>query len=203
LIVSQSLNSAPANLHIDISKNANKAFQPQRSCKEPYAHLPGYLIGAHFFVTMTTAPPSELALSIAPSPTSTPMPRDVSPKSNAALIPWDPDSPEHHVRLQLQRKACGWKYDPSWTDKWAKLQREGKIALQWVVCVFHHFSVICMILIEVGLHRRRSRQRRETRSTLRSLSIRALPHLRHSDHIRRLLTQTYKQSLHSSRPHLT
>ena len=81
---------------------------------------------------MSSIPPSETAPSVSTKPAS----MDASPKSRAALIPWDPDSPEHHARLQLQRKACGWKYDKSWTEKWARLQKEGKIALQWVVCQF-------------------------------------------------------------------
>ncbi|KAK9241497.1 hypothetical protein V1506DRAFT_241587, partial [Lipomyces tetrasporus] len=47
------------------------------------------------------------------------------------LIPWDPNSSEHRERLYEQRIACGWKADM--VEKWQGLQRNGKMAIQWVV----------------------------------------------------------------------
>lgn len=47
------------------------------------------------------------------------------------LVPWDPDSKEHVDRLFNQRIACGWKSNQ--VEKWRGLQKEGKIAISWVV----------------------------------------------------------------------
>lgn len=55
-----------------------------------------------------------------------------SSKSKVILIPWDPDSEEHVHRLYDQRIACGWKSDLV-EEKWRHLQREGKMAIHWVV----------------------------------------------------------------------
>ncbi|KAK9365111.1 hypothetical protein V1509DRAFT_612861 [Lipomyces kononenkoae] len=54
-----------------------------------------------------------------------------SKTGKVALVPWDPDSTEHRERLYQQRIACGWKSDM--VDKWQGLQRDGKMAIQWVV----------------------------------------------------------------------
>ncbi|KAK9248092.1 hypothetical protein V1506DRAFT_557784 [Lipomyces tetrasporus] len=54
-----------------------------------------------------------------------------SEKSKVVLIPWDPNSSEHRERLYLQRVACGWKEDM--IETWRGLQRDGKMAIQWVV----------------------------------------------------------------------
>jgi hypothetical protein len=56
-----------------------------------------------------------------------------SAPANVDLIPWDPESPEHVERMVQQRIACGWKDKE--VGKWKRLQREGVIALQWVVCI--------------------------------------------------------------------
>ena len=82
---------------------------------------------------MITAPPSELVSSIALNTATFSPLKNPSSRINVALIPWDPDSPAHQERLRLQRKACGWKYEQVWIDRWSKLQKEGKIALQWLV----------------------------------------------------------------------
>jgi len=52
-------------------------------------------------------------------------------KTEINLIPWDPESPAHVERLYEQRIACGWNKDqiPAWKD----LQREGKMAIQWIL----------------------------------------------------------------------
>ena len=59
----------------------------------------------------------------------------VSPKApkNAklSLIAWDTESSAHTERMLQQRIACGWKHD--YVEKWRVLQREGKMAIQWVV----------------------------------------------------------------------
>jgi len=55
-----------------------------------------------------------------------------SAKSSVILIPWDHESPEHVKRLYDQRKACGWN-SKFVEDKWRHLQREGKIAIHWIV----------------------------------------------------------------------
>ena len=57
-----------------------------------------------------------------------------TPRSEVDLIAWDPDSKEHVERLYRQRVACGWKQDM--IEKWRGLQREGKMAIQWVVSWF-------------------------------------------------------------------
>jgi hypothetical protein len=55
-----------------------------------------------------------------------------SPKSaKVILVPWDPDSTEHAQRLYDQRVACGWKQEK--IELWRALQREGKMAIHWVV----------------------------------------------------------------------
>jgi hypothetical protein len=64
-------------------------------------------------------------------PAATALPVFKSPCSHVDLIPWDPESSEHVERMVQQRIACGWKYDV--VEKWKPLQREGRIALQWVV----------------------------------------------------------------------
>ncbi|KAL2061224.1 hypothetical protein VTL71DRAFT_7497 [Oculimacula yallundae] len=55
----------------------------------------------------------------------------VRAQAKVDLIAWDPDSPEHIDRLFQQRVACGWK--SSEVEKWRDLQKEGKMAIQWVV----------------------------------------------------------------------
>ncbi|KFY98458.1 hypothetical protein V500_01660 [Pseudogymnoascus sp. VKM F-4518 (FW-2643)] len=52
-------------------------------------------------------------------------------KPQVALIPWDPQSPEHCERLYQQRVACGWKMDK--IETWRKYQREGKMSIHWIV----------------------------------------------------------------------
>ncbi|CZT44459.1 uncharacterized protein RSE6_04627 [Rhynchosporium secalis] len=52
-------------------------------------------------------------------------------RANIDLIAWNPDSTEHVERLFQQRVACGWKSGD--VEKWRGLQREGKMAIQWVV----------------------------------------------------------------------
>lgn len=52
-------------------------------------------------------------------------------RAKVDLIAWDPESPEHIERMFQQRIACGWKADL--VQKWRGLQREGKMAIQWVV----------------------------------------------------------------------
>jgi hypothetical protein len=47
------------------------------------------------------------------------------------LVPWDPEDEDHVQRLYRQRVACGWKQDK--IETWKTLQREGKIAMHWVV----------------------------------------------------------------------
>lgn len=54
-----------------------------------------------------------------------------SAKAKVNLISWDPESLAHTERMVQQRIACGWKQD--YVEHWRVLQREGKIALQWVV----------------------------------------------------------------------
>ncbi|EKD15384.1 uncharacterized protein L3040_001751 [Drepanopeziza brunnea f. sp. 'multigermtubi'] len=53
------------------------------------------------------------------------------PSSTVSLIAWDPESPAHVGRLFQQRVACGWKSDC--VESWRHLQRQGKMAIQWVV----------------------------------------------------------------------
>lgn len=52
------------------------------------------------------------------------------------LIPWDPDSPEHIVRLKLQRIACGWKVEK--VESWRDFQRTGKMGIHWIVYSHKH-----------------------------------------------------------------
>ncbi|KAH6693318.1 hypothetical protein DL95DRAFT_393397 [Leptodontidium sp. 2 PMI_412] len=52
-------------------------------------------------------------------------------RAKVDLIAWDPESPEHIERMFQQRIACGWKSDL--VQKWRGLQREGKMAIQWVI----------------------------------------------------------------------
>ncbi|KAG0647766.1 hypothetical protein D0Z07_6646 [Hyphodiscus hymeniophilus] len=52
-------------------------------------------------------------------------------KPQIDLLPWDPDSSEHVERLYQQRRACGWNKQA--VEEWRSLQRDGKIALHWVV----------------------------------------------------------------------
>lgn len=52
-------------------------------------------------------------------------------KPQIALLPWDSESLEHVERLYQQRIACGWNKQA--VEGWRDLQREGKIALHWVV----------------------------------------------------------------------
>ncbi|KFY29155.1 hypothetical protein V493_02510 [Pseudogymnoascus sp. VKM F-4281 (FW-2241)] len=52
-------------------------------------------------------------------------------KPQVALIPWDPESPEHSERLYQQRVACTWKMDK--IETWRKYQREGKMSIHWIV----------------------------------------------------------------------
>jgi hypothetical protein len=52
-------------------------------------------------------------------------------KAKVRLIAWDPESPAHTERMFQQRVACGWKQD--YVNQWKMLQREGDMALQWVV----------------------------------------------------------------------
>ncbi len=47
------------------------------------------------------------------------------------LVPWDPDSSQHVQRLYDQRLTCGWKEER--VEKWRTMQREGKIAIHWLV----------------------------------------------------------------------
>lgn len=52
-------------------------------------------------------------------------------KTKVDLIAWDPESPAHAERMVQHRIACGWKQD--YIEGWKVLQKEGKMALQWVV----------------------------------------------------------------------
>jgi hypothetical protein len=55
----------------------------------------------------------------------------VAMKTQISLVAWDPDSPEHVERLYQQRVACGWNKQA--VESWRQLQREGMMAIQWVV----------------------------------------------------------------------
>ena len=61
-------------------------------------------------------------------------------KPQIDLLPWDPNSKEHVERLYQQRVACGWNKDA--VDKWCGLQRDGQIALHWVVSPLLYLHVI-------------------------------------------------------------
>jgi len=74
--------------------------------------------------------PSSTTDESAPAATA-PLKFQSRPKVTVDLIAWDPDSPEHVERMFQQRIACGWKSD--YVEKWRGLQREGKMAIQWVV----------------------------------------------------------------------
>ncbi len=63
-------------------------------------------------------------------PTSVP-PLIKSTSSQVTLIPWDPDSPSHIERMIQQRIACGWKQNE--VNLWRSFQKDGTMALQWVV----------------------------------------------------------------------
>ena len=67
--------------------------------------------------------------------------------SHVDLVPWDPESPEHVERMVQQRIACGWKSEA--VEKWKPWQREGRIALQWVVLPL----VVECIVASSDLHR--------------------------------------------------
>ncbi|KAK2789080.1 hypothetical protein FQN53_002634 [Emmonsiellopsis sp. PD_33] len=64
-------------------------------------------------------------------PSSEAMPGKAPARPKVSLIAWDPESPAHTERMFQQRLACGWKEDC--IEDWMVLQREGKMALQWVV----------------------------------------------------------------------
>jgi hypothetical protein len=51
--------------------------------------------------------------------------------AKVSLVPWDPESTQHAGRLYDQRVACGWKQEK--IESWRALQREGKMAIHWVV----------------------------------------------------------------------
>lgn len=65
-----------------------------------------------------------------------------SPKYvQVCLVPCDPDSTQHAQRLYEQRVAYGWKQEM--IGSWQVLQREGKIAIHWVVgywLLLYHMS---------------------------------------------------------------
>ena len=61
-------------------------------------------------------------------------------KSMVVLIPWDPDNADHVDRLLQQRIACGWNKDPDVLQSWRESQRQGKMAIQWVVSKFLHLG---------------------------------------------------------------
>jgi len=52
-------------------------------------------------------------------------------KARVNLIPWDPESSQHVQRLYDQRVTCGWKQER--VRKWRAMQREGKMAIHWMV----------------------------------------------------------------------
>lgn len=55
-----------------------------------------------------------------------------SPKcGDVILVHWDPNSTQHAQRHYDQRIACGWKQER--IEFWRALQREGKMAIHWVV----------------------------------------------------------------------
>lgn len=95
-------------------------------------------------------------------------------KAQIVLLPWDPDSPSHVERLYQQRIACGWNKEA--VEGWRQLQREGKIALHWVVRIYPHSISI---------------QSRDT-----NLNLNLLP-----GHIRIRPCQTHRP--HNSLPHRT
>jgi hypothetical protein len=67
-------------------------------------------------------------------PSAAEIPHQVMVKSTTCqvrLMPWDPDSIEHVQRLIDQRIACGWKSEL--VPQWISPQKEGKIAIQWIV----------------------------------------------------------------------
>ena len=84
-----------------------------------------------------------------------------SPAAQIQLIPWDPESPDHVERMIQQRIACGWKHDK--IEGYRKLQREGKVALQWVVSVKWAITWSCSFLQGIG--RWRSRPGKKARKT--------------------------------------
>lgn len=49
------------------------------------------------------------------------------------LIPWDPEIPAQNERLYHHRIACGWNKHK--IEEWREAQRNGKMALYWVVRV--------------------------------------------------------------------
>lgn len=52
--------------------------------------------------------------------------------SGVALIPWDPESPEHIQRLIDQRIDCGWHAEMP-AGPWRKLQAQGTKCIYWLV----------------------------------------------------------------------
>jgi len=70
-----------------------------------------------------------MPLSIIEAVAAVPLKAQARAKVN--LIAWDPESPAHTERMVQQRVACGWKQD--YIEQWRVLQREGKMALQWIV----------------------------------------------------------------------
>lgn len=58
----------------------------------------------------------------------------LTPSPTIALVPWDPNSVAHVERMTQQRIACGWKAER--VPYWQRFQKEGKLALFWVVSIF-------------------------------------------------------------------
>ncbi|EKD14999.1 hypothetical protein MBM_06760 [Drepanopeziza brunnea f. sp. 'multigermtubi' MB_m1] len=73
------------------------------------------------------------------------------PRASVTLAPWDPESPTHVERMYEQ---CGWKAGPA--ERCRGLQRQGVIALQWVVRLpiphlrLHTFLVISSEQVSSG-----------------------------------------------------
>ncbi len=73
------------------------------------------------------------------------MPLGKSPaRAKVNLIAWDPESPAHIERMVQQRIACGWKID--YVERWRVLQREGKMAIQWIVSQVTLFCCACKVV---------------------------------------------------------
>ncbi|KAJ5046565.1 uncharacterized protein L3040_003804 [Drepanopeziza brunnea f. sp. 'multigermtubi'] len=76
------------------------------------------------------------------------------PRASVTLAPWDPESPTHVERMYEQ---CGWKAGPA--ERCRGLQRQGVIALQWVVLnkshpdTESHIEKTCYRLPEAGAAR--------------------------------------------------
>jgi hypothetical protein len=66
-------------------------------------------------------------------------------KTKVDLIAWDPESPAHAERMVQHRIACGWKQD--YIEGWKVLQKEGKMALQWVVSSPFCFAKVMTVVI--------------------------------------------------------